>query len=427
MKKITENQEKSIVKDFELQSLIEIKRKVLLDSCRTFYKNLCKEILIEEPKESFNRWILERHLRVENLPENCCNLPPRKCEPEIGPSILREILEDYPIKINRFSKNESHEFEKYKKGAMIVLNKYKSEKLEKIIINLEMPKKDTYKVLQELNPLWVDLMSKHVEELIIKLNNFCHEKYIEMCNYKPLFEISKRLIKTVKDKTYLSINDHKVILNNESYKKLKTLFEKWNNTNLEKVDYAIFCLVYRYEALFGDSGGGQHAAVVPEMFKDLNNKYSVMMECFASPLNCYFPQFCSIFPDIDCYFGSVGSFFETKFVEGSYECNPPFTEELMLKMVEKIEKSLESIRPLMFVVIVPHWTDSESIIKLDSINKNKIILKAKEHQFINGLQHRGNREFFAVHDTAVYFLCNDAGRKYMGINLNNVKTIPDKT
>ena len=48
------------------------------------------------------------------------------------------------------------------------------------------------------------------------------------------------------------------------------------------------------------------------------------MECFASPLNCYCPRFCSAFPDTDSVFGSVGSFFDFEFVEGSFEANPPF-------------------------------------------------------------------------------------------------------
>ena len=38
----------------------------------------------------------------------------------------------------------------------------------------------------------------------------------------------------------------------------------------------------------------------------LHKNFGVSFECFASPLNCYFRQYCSAFPDIDSYFGSRG-------------------------------------------------------------------------------------------------------------------------
>ena len=72
----------------------------------------------------------------------------------------------------------------------------------------------------------------------------------------------------------------------------------------------------------------------------MKKEYSVCQECFASPLNCYFSRFCSAFPDTDVYFGSQGSFFDFEPDEGSFECGPPYTVEVMDKTADRIHELL---------------------------------------------------------------------------------------
>ncbi len=64
------------------------------------------------------------------------------------------------------------------------------------------------------------------------------------------------------------------------------------------------------------------------VFAALNREAGAEAECFASPLNAYFANFCSAFVDTDRWFGSRGSFFDFAPREGSYECNPPFVDEV---------------------------------------------------------------------------------------------------
>lgn len=75
---------------------------------------------------------------------------------------------------------------------------------------------------------------------------------------------------------------------------------------------ALFCLLARYRSLSGDysQGAGFQAAVPPACLQVMQSLWGVDCECFASPLNCFFPKFCSLFPDTDCAFGSLGSFFD---------------------------------------------------------------------------------------------------------------------
>lgn len=48
------------------------------------------------------------------------------------------------------------------------------------------------------------------------------------------------------------------------------------------------------------------ASLPVTVFECLNRMFGVTFECFASPLNCYFKQYCSAFGDCDAYFGSRG-------------------------------------------------------------------------------------------------------------------------
>lgn len=70
--------------------------------------------------------------------------------------------------------------------------------------------------------------------------------------------------------------------------------------------------------------------------------------------------------------------------------------------------------PLSFIVIVPHWTDSETIQLLDASLwlRAKLLLSPKSHSYVSGLQHRANsyrRKYIAIHETSFYFLQNDPG------------------
>lgn len=63
------------------------------------------------------------------------------------------------------------------------------------------------------------------------------------------------------------------------------------------------------QVMFGsgaNEGTGLQGALPVSVFEALNRQFGVSFECFASPLNCYFKQFSSAFPDIDGFFGSRG-------------------------------------------------------------------------------------------------------------------------
>lgn len=180
---------------------------------------------------------------------------------------------------------------------------------------------------------------------------------------------------------------------------------------------AVFCLLQRYVAV---QGSGFQAACNPEVFSLLSSALGVDTECFASPLNAYFPRFCSAFADTDHLFGSLGSFFEFHPTSGSFEANPPFVAQTILAMSAHIRTLLDRADgPMSFAVVVPYrgkharsslewqaWSSLES----SPWQRRHIHLDQKHHGYYEGAQHRRDTLFkLSSCDTSVFILQNDAG------------------
>lgn len=174
----------------------------------------------------------------------------------------------------------------------------------------------------------------------------------------------------------------------------------------------LFCLIARYESLSGTASGMQ-GAVPHHVFDALESRLGVTHECFASPLNCYHPSFCSLFLDTDRFFGSSGSFYNYMPMTGAFESNPPFVNKVLLKNVQHINSVLErSVEPLLFVIFTPAWNDSyyHKLTLASPSLKWWTALSKKDHEYVDGMQHRTQRIIWAANvDSNVYVLANDAG------------------
>lgn len=171
----------------------------------------------------------------------------------------------------------------------------------------------------------------------------------------------------------------------------------------------LFCVVARMETFCGNAGGMQ-GSVPHHVFDALEQHLGVDQELFASPLNCHFPAYCSAFPDTDAGFGSVGSFFDFAPHSGSYEVNPPFVNSTMLAMAKRLNSLLDAAAlacsPLLFFVIVPTWDDAYFYKLLQGSAHLRLhrIVGRKEHEFIDGLQHRAERTVWAANVDSTWFV-----------------------
>ncbi|XP_029943254.1 mRNA (2'-O-methyladenosine-N(6)-)-methyltransferase [Salarias fasciatus] len=447
---------------------IELQRAQLVTKLRQHYHELCHQREgIDPPRESFNRWLLERKV----VDKGHDPLLPSDCEPVISPSMFREVMNDIPIRLSRI---------KYKEEARKLLFKY-AEAAKKMIDSrnaspesrkvVKWNAEDTMSWLrrdhsaskedymdrlehlrQQCGPHVAAVAKDSVEGICSKIYQLSVEYSrrlrhthlgllqdppTEVCESSPqsrlVYCYPVRLsipspplprveLHFENDMACLRFKGEMVKVNRGHFSKLELLYRYSciDDPRFEKFLSRVWCLLKRYQVMFGggaNEGTGLQGALPVSVFEALNRQFGVSFECFASPLNCYFKQFCSAFPDTDGFFGSRGPFLSFCPASGSFEANPPFCEELMDAMVTHFEDLLDrSSEPLSFIVFIPEWRDpvTPALTRMEGSRflRHQLSVPAYEHEYRSGSQHLCKREdmyYRAVHGTAVLFLQNDAG------------------
>ncbi|XP_053171924.1 mRNA (2'-O-methyladenosine-N(6)-)-methyltransferase [Scomber japonicus] len=447
---------------------IELQRAQLVTKLRQHYHELCHQREgIDPPRESFNRWLLERKV----IDKGHDPLLPSECEPVISPSMFREVMNDIPIRLSRI---------KYKEEARKLLFKY-AEAAKKMIDSrnaspesrkvVKWNAEDTMNWLrrdhsaskedymdrlehlrQQCGPHVTAVAKDSVEGICSKIYqlsadysrrlrqthlNLLQDPPTEACAspqqsrlvycYPVRLALPSPPLPRVElhfenDVACLRFKGEMVKVNRGHFSKLELLYRYSciDDPRFERFLSRVWCLLKRYQVMFGsgaNEGSGLQGALPMAVFEALNRQFGVSFECFASPLNCYFKQFCSAFPDSDGFFGSRGPFLSFCPVSGSFEANPPFCEELMDAMVTHFEDLLDrSSEPLSFIVFVPEWRDpvTPALSRMESSRflRHQMSVPAYEHEYRSGSQHLCKREemyYRAVHGTAVIFLQNEAG------------------
>uniref|UniRef100_A0A669EX09 mRNA (2'-O-methyladenosine-N(6)-)-methyltransferase n=1 Tax=Oreochromis niloticus TaxID=8128 RepID=A0A669EX09_ORENI len=439
---------------------IELQRAQLVTKLRQHYHELCHQREgIDPPRESFNRWLLERKV----IDKGHDPLLPSDCDPVISPSMFREVMNDIPIRLSRI---------KYKEEARKLLFKY-AEAAKKMIDSrnaspesrkvVKWNAEDTMNWLrrdhsaskedymdrlehlrQQCGPHVAAVAKDSVEGICSKIYQLSAEysrrlrqTHLKACASPPQsrlvycypvrLAIPSPALPRVElhfenDMACLRFRGEMVKVNRGHFSKLELLYRYSciDDPRFDKFLSRVWCLLKRYQVMFGsgaNEGSGLQGALPVSVFETLNRQFGVSFECFASPLNCYFKQFCSAFPDTDGFFGSRGPFLSFCPVSGSFEANPPFCEELMDAMVTHFEDLLDqSSEPLSFIVFVPEWRDpvTPALTRMEASRflRHQLSIPAYEHEYRSGSQHICKRDemyYRAVHGTAVLFLQNDAG------------------
>nr|XP_015220584.1 PREDICTED: phosphorylated CTD-interacting factor 1 isoform X1 [Lepisosteus oculatus]XP_015220585.1 PREDICTED: phosphorylated CTD-interacting factor 1 isoform X1 [Lepisosteus oculatus] len=449
---------------------IELLRAQLTAKLRQHYHELCYQREgIDPPRESFNRWLLERKV----VDKGSDPLLPSDCDPVISPSMFREVMNDIPIRLSRI---------KYKEEARKLLFKY-AEAAKKMIESrnaspdsrkvVKWNVEDTFSWLRkdhsaskedymdrlehlrkQCGPHVAAVARDSVEGICSKIYHIsgeyarrireAHSSLLKDCNIAEATEsteASERLVYCYpvrlaiasppqprvelhfeNDIACLRYKGEMVKVNRSYFNKLELLYRYSciDDQRFEKFLSRVWCLMKRYQVMFGSGlheGTGLQGALPVPVFEALHKQFGVSFECFASPLNCFFKQFSSAFPDIDGFFGSRGPFLSFSPVSGSFEANPPFCEELMDAMVTHFEDLLDrSSEPLSFIVFVPEWRDppTPALTRMEAsrFKRHQLTVPAFEHEYRSGSQHICKREelyYKAVHGTAVLFLQNAAG------------------
>jgi phosphorylated CTD-interacting factor 1 len=157
--------------------------------------------------------------------------------------------------------------------------------------------------------------------------------------------------------------------------------------------FALFEMGFNYYLLDGHSF---QWCVPPKVMSVLDRYLVINGELFASPINSHFSPYYSLF-QIDCLFGASGQFFQIKeLTEGTFEVNPPFIEQLFIDssriIIDCLEQAQETGRDLLFIYLMPNWSDSQGYQRLKDPHNgyliDEIILPEKGHFYYQYSKHK---------------------------------------
>jgi len=190
----------------------------------------------------------------------------------------------------------------------------------------------------------------------------------------------------IKDKRLLNILDN-ILLPIDVYNKLKKNY----NGKINEIDNIIWIIIFRYQLL----GSNNHQlGILPSIINKMIVDYNLNFECFASSINSTLENYCSIYYDLEKYFGSKGNFFNIKIIEGTYSFNPPYQKNIMDDGIKKLFDFLENAniknKILTFILTIPIW-DKEGQEIINQQNKIdygdfEIIKDIKESKYFIGLR-----------------------------------------
>uniref|UniRef100_A0A0B8RQT2 mRNA (2'-O-methyladenosine-N(6)-)-methyltransferase n=1 Tax=Philothamnus irregularis TaxID=1899461 RepID=A0A0B8RQT2_9SAUR len=449
---------------------VELLRSQLMLKLRQHYRELCQQREgIDPPRESFNRWMLERKV----VDKGSDPLLPSNCEPIVSPSMFREIMNDIPIRLSRikFREEAKRLLFKYAEAAKRLIESRSASPDSRKVVKWNV--EDTFSWLRRDRSAskedYMDRLEHLRKQCGPHVSAAAKDSVEGICS--KIYHISLEYVKRIREKHLAILKEHSISAEVESpdvqdrlvycypvrltvpspplpsaemhvesslvcvrykgevQKVSRSYFSKlWllyrysciDDSGFEHFLPRVWCLLRRYQVMFGVGlyeGTGLQGALPVHVFEALYKLFGVSFECFASPLNCYFKQYCSAFPDTDGYFGSRGPCLDFFPISGSFQANPPFCEELMDVMVTHFEKLLEaSSEPLSFIVFIPEWRDPPptALTRMEQsrFKRQQLVLPAFDHEYRSGSQHLCKKEemyYKAVHNTTVLFLQNNAG------------------
>ncbi|GFR12269.1 mRNA [Trichonephila clavata] len=449
---------------------VEQYRSNLVSKLRQQYQEMCHSREgIDAPKESLNRWFMERKI----IDKGCDPLLPSNCYPEISQSMFREIMNDIPIKLVRpkFSGDARKQLSKYAEAAkkMIESRNISPESRKIVKWNAEDAFQWIRKTLnatfddylerlahlkQQCQPHLVEAAKDSVEAICAKIYNLScdyakkiRDKHWALFRQHGIEEITSPLQVSIHKKVYcypvqfaissphlppvqlLTEKEHTVLRYKSDAVRIATIFFQKlehlyrlncsDDRKFENFLARVWCMLKRYQAFAGinNEGHGIQGSLPVAVFDCLHKHFGVSFECFASPLNCYFRQYASAFPDTDSFFGSRGPFLNFYPVSGSFEANPPYCEELLEASVNHFEKVLSaSPEPLSFIVFISECRDPVpsflTKIEASRFKRKQLLIPAYDHEYRHGFQHVIPKSEIcqrSIHGTQVFFLQNDSG------------------
>jgi hypothetical protein len=204
------------------------------------------------------------------------------------------------------------------------------------------------------------------------------------------------LYTTFNKTSYANIDERcKIKLFNLSYYQVRVLKERYQGRP-ETMRKDVLTLIYIYSSL---SMTNYHLSVPPSLL----NRLQIDIELFGSPLNTQLNRYCSMFPEIENVFGSVGSYFQYEMVSNlNYSFNPPYIAEFMVKAVNRLKGQLKNITNYFIVGVLPAWSESSAFQMIKAIDtfRGYIMVKKANHKFFDYY----SGEFLNICDSYIFII-----------------------
>ena len=294
--------------------------------------------------------------------------------------IINGLNEYFQLKLNKLDKSKYNVNELFRNSSsklIELINRWcwhqynNSSCMDDVIPYVNDGKYDYTRFTDDLNyildtygkPNQIKIDDSIIIEINETINNYLKVEYYKFSNLEM---IKLNIIKESSDKKIRLSCDYKnniyqVLIHSKVYNRLKMklimfgkkyeIMKDYTDNLDNLLDEYIFCLTFRYSYM--DSGNQQLA--ISHYIKDMFRKYNVNFELFGSAINTVSDNYCSLFYDLEKYFGSNGNFFDIHIDSGIYWCNPPYDDTIMLNTAFKLVDILKTNNQVAFLVTIPIW------------------------------------------------------------------------
>lgn len=283
---------------------------------------------------------------------------------------IYNIFYNFIIELKKKNKLDVYKLLKYKLREYVSMWFWEQDLKEDSVIPFLAEKRYKY-FLECINFYLKKSFAENIlQDLKNKINSEFYKLYQNFKNKKNInLRIKKKIIGSyIKLETEFENKIYSIDIKKKLYKQLKKKYKYFNKDNNYKK--YIFCLCFRY---FYIDASNQQLAIIPQIKKKFK-KIGVNFELFGSAINTFSKYYCSLYYDIEKFFGSRGSFFNIILKEGIYWCNPPYNNDIMTDCSLKLIKSLDN-NNIGFLITIPIWDqETKKYIKdkiLFNYNKEK--------------------------------------------------------
>jgi hypothetical protein len=241
---------------------------------------------------------------------------------------------------------------------------------------------------------------KSYENILEKLKNYVTKDYNNITIYKNEISYDRNNKKilfynfNISNINFNICNKLSNIINNimipvEQYNEMKNRYNNHDNhednndnQNDNHMDAIIWIILFRYQLL---SSNNNQLAVIPSIYNKMIYDFNLSVECFASAINTSLDYFCSIYYDVEQYFGSIGNFFNIEPISGVYSFNPPYQYDVISNGIIKIINHMDKTKDnLAFIITIPIWDNQGKQIMLDNnMENNNNIIKYDDFEIMN--------------------------------------------